>query len=129
MEPYNEKPAVTELLQEWCRGDKRALDQLLPIIHHDLRDLARRRLRSLPAGSSMQATALVNEVYLRLVEADQVSIRDRAHFFAISAILMRQVLIDAARSRNRDKRGGGWRRIALDDSEIPSSESDNSLLA
>jgi RNA polymerase sigma-70 factor (ECF subfamily) len=129
MEPYNEKPAVTELLQEWCRGDKRALDQLLPIIHHDLRDLARRRLRSLPVGSSMQATALVNEVYLRLVEADQVSIRDRAHFFAISATLMRQVLIDAARSRNRDKRGGGWRRIALDDSEIPSSESDNSLLA
>jgi RNA polymerase sigma-70 factor (ECF subfamily) len=129
MEPNPEKPAVTELLQEWCRGDKRALDQLLPIIHHDLRDLARRRLRALPAGSSMQATALVNEVYLRLVEADQVSIRDRAHFFAISAILMRQVLIDAARSRNRDKRGGGWRRIALDDSEIPSSESDNSLLA
>jgi RNA polymerase sigma-70 factor (ECF subfamily) len=77
----------------------------------------------------MQATALVNEVYLRLVDAGRLNFRDRAHFFAISATLMRQVVIDAARSRGREKRGGGWQRIALDDSEIPSLDGDQSLLA
>ena len=127
--PPPDKTPVTELLQQWSRGDRRALDHLLPIIHDDLRDLARRRLRSLPPGSSMQATALVNEVYLRLVDAGRLNFRDRAHFFAISATLMRQVVIDAARSRGREKRGGGWQRIALDDSEIPSLDGDQSLLA
>jgi RNA polymerase sigma-70 factor (ECF subfamily) len=127
-EPPDKAP-VTELLQQWSGGDRRALDQLLPIIHSDLRDLARRRLRALPPGSSMQATALVNEVYLRLVDARGINLRDRAHFFAISATLMRQVIIDAARSRGRKKRGGGWQRISLDDSEIPSADSDENLLA
>jgi RNA polymerase sigma factor (TIGR02999 family) len=77
----------------------------------------------------MQATALVNEVYLRLIDAGRLSLRDRAHFFAIAATLMRQIVIDAARTRSRKKRGGGWQRITLDDSEIPSSESDESLIA
>ena len=120
---------VTELLQDWSRGDKAALDQLLPMIHSDLRTLARRRLRAMPAGSSMQATALVNELYLRLVDARKVSFRDRAHFFAITAKLMRQIVIDEARKRNRIKRGGDWQRIALADSEIPTADSDESLLA
>lgn len=127
-EPRDKTP-VTELLQEWCRGDRRALDHLLPIIHDDLHELALRRLRSLPPSGSMQATALVNEVYLRLIDAGRLSLRDRAHFFAIAATLMRQIVIDAARTRSRKKRGGGWQRITLDDSEIPSSESDESLIA
>src|ERR1700733_9158873 len=105
------KTPVTELLQQWSHGDRHALDQLLPIIHDDLRFMARRRLRSLPMGSSIQATALVNEVYLRLVDAGRLNFRDRTHFFAISATLMRQIVIDAARSRSREKRGGGWQRI------------------
>jgi len=124
-----DKTPVTELLQEWSRGDRAALDQLLPIIHDDLRQLARRRMRAMPPGSSMQATALVNEVYLRLVDAGKVSWRDRAHFFAISARLMRQVIIDGARTRNREKRGGEWRRIELDDSDLGSSGSDENLIA
>ena len=124
-----DKTPITDLLQQWSHGDRRALDQLLPIIHDDLRDLARRRLRALSPGASMQATALVNEVYLRLVDAGRLNLRDRSHFFAISATLMRQIVVDGARSKNREKRGGGWRRIALDDSEIPSAGDDESLLA
>jgi DNA-directed RNA polymerase specialized sigma24 family protein len=76
--------------------------------------LARQRLHSLAAGTSMQSTALVNEMYLRLVGSGTVSFRDRAHFFAISATLMRQVAIDHARTRGRDKRGGDWRRVSLE---------------
>ena len=124
-----DKTPVTELLRQWSSGDQRALDDLLPIVYKDLREIARRRLRSIPPGGSMQATALVNEVYLRLVDAGRLNFRDRAHFFAISTNLMRQVIIDDARSRSRGKRGGGWQRIRLDDSEIPSSDGDLSLLA
>lgn len=124
-----DKTPVTELLQRWSQGDRRALDHLLAIIHDDLRQLARRRLRSLPPGGSMQATALVNEVYLKLVDAGRLNLRDRAHFFAIAVTLMREIVIDAARSRGREKRGGGWQRIALDDSEIPSSDGDERMLA
>jgi RNA polymerase sigma factor (TIGR02999 family) len=120
---------VTELLRAWSRGDRAALDLLLPLVHNDLRRLASRRLQSLAPGSSMQATALVNEAYLRLVDAGRVDFRDRAHFFAVSAILMREIVIDQARARNREKRGGDWRRISLEDADIPSPDNDDSLLA
>jgi RNA polymerase sigma factor (TIGR02999 family) len=123
------KTPVTELLQEWSRGDRAALDQLLPLIHDDLRRLARQRLYVMAPGSSMQATALVNEAYLRLVGAGRVEFRDRAHFFAVSANLMRQIVIDQARARSREKRGGDWRRITLHDSDVPAPDSDDSLLA
>ena len=128
MPDSSDKFPVTELLQEWSRGDRAALDQLLPLIHADLHSIARRRLHSMAPGSSMQATALVNEVYLRLVDSGSVNFRDRAHFFAICATVMRQIVIDGARARSREKRGGDWRRIALDESEIPSADSDDSLL-
>jgi len=123
------KAPVTELLQAWSRGDRPALDQLLPLIHNDLRRLARQRLHSLAPGSSMQATALVNEAYLRLVDAGRVDFRDRAHFFAVAATLMREIVIDQARTRSREKRGGDWRRISLEGAEIPSPDNDESLLA
>jgi RNA polymerase sigma-70 factor (ECF subfamily) len=124
----NQTP-VTELLQAWSRGDRAALDQLLPLIHDNLRRLARQRLNSMAPGSSMQATALVNEMYLRLVDTGGVTCQDRAHFFAVSANLMRQIVIDQARTRGRVKRGGEWRRVALEDSELPSCHSDEGLLA
>jgi RNA polymerase sigma factor (TIGR02999 family) len=123
------KNPVTELLQAWSRGDRAALDQLLPLVHGDLRRVARQRLHSLPPGSSMQATALVNEAYLRLVDAGRVDYRDRAHFFAVCATLMREIVIDQARARSRETRGGDWRRISLEDSELPSPDSDETLLA
>ncbi len=123
------KTPLTELLQAWSRGDRDAFHQLVPLIHDHLRRLARQRLQSMARGGTMQATALVNELYLRLVDAGNVSFRDRAHFFAISANLMRQILIDQARTRSRVKRGGEWRRISLEDSDIPANNSDESLLA
>jgi len=123
------KTPVTELLQAWSRGDRAALDQLLPLIHNDLRRLARQRLNSLAPGSSMQATALVNEAYLRMVDAGRVDFRDGAHFFAVAATLMREIVIDQARARSREKRGGDWRRISLEDAEIRSPDNDESLLA
>jgi RNA polymerase sigma-70 factor (ECF subfamily) len=124
-----DKTPVTELLQAWSRGDRAALDQLLPLIHTDLRRLARQRLLVMAPGNTMQATALVNEMYLRLVDGGRVSFRDRAHFFALSANLMREIVIDMARTRSRDKRGGAWRRISLECSDIPSANNDETLLA
>jgi RNA polymerase sigma factor (TIGR02999 family) len=123
------KNPVTELLHAWSRGDRSALDRLLPLVHDDLRRLARQRLRSLTPGSTMQATALVNEAYMRLVDAGTVDYRDRAHFFAVCATLMRHIVIDQARTRSREKRGGDWRRISLEESDLPSSDGDESLLA
>jgi RNA polymerase sigma factor (TIGR02999 family) len=123
------KAPITELLQEWSRGDRSALDQLLPLIYGDLQRLARRRLHAMAPGATMQATALVNEMYLRIVDATKVDFRDRAHFFAICATVMRRIVIDQARSRSREKRGGDWRRITFADAEIPSAPNDDSLLA
>jgi RNA polymerase sigma factor (TIGR02999 family) len=120
---------VTQLLQRWGQGDQEALNRLLPIVHEDLRQLARRRMRSLPPGSTLQATALVNEVYLRLVDANNVNWQDRAHFFAIAAKLMRQVAADSARARSRTKRGGGLFPIALEDIDAASPLPDINLIA
>ena len=120
---------ITQLLQQWNSGDKLALDRIVELVYEDLRRLARRRARSLPADSSIQPTALVNEVYLRLVDASQVSWKDRAHFFAIVARLMRQVVTDSARFRGREKRGGGWQRIAIEDSNLPAARQEIDVLA
>jgi RNA polymerase sigma-70 factor, ECF subfamily len=113
------QPEITVLLKQWSAGDKLALDRLTELVYEDLHKLARRRARSLPLDSSMQPTVLVNELYLRLVNASRVSWHDRTHFFAIAARLMRQVITDSARSHGREKRGSGWQRVALEDSDIP----------
>ncbi len=125
----SEKAPLTELLQAWGRGDRHALDQLIPLIHQDLRRLARQRLRALAPGSTMQATGLVNELYLRLVDAGRVNLRNRAHFFAIAATVMRQIVIDHVREKGREKRGGEWRRITFTDSGIASTHEDEGLHA
>ena len=98
---------VTALLKAWGRGDKGALEQLMPLVYAELRAQARRCMRLERSGATLQSTALVHEAYLRLVDADEVDCHDRAHFFALSAQIMRRVLIDAARARNAQKRGGG----------------------
>jgi len=120
---------VTQLLRLWAHGDRDAFHQLLPIVHQDLQRLARRRMRQLPSGSTLQATALVNEVYLRLIDAAKINWQDRAHFFAIAAKLMRQVAADGARARGRAKRGGGWERVALESAEPRSPLPDINLIA
>jgi len=95
---------VTELLRSWAGGDRSALDRLVPLVHDELHRLAHRCMRQEQAGHTLQTTALVNEAYLRLVDADDVRWEDRTHFFAISATVMRRILVDFARARLAKKR-------------------------
>ena len=104
---------VTGLLLAWRGGDSAALDQLLPVVQDELHRIAERCMRHERAGHSLQATALVNEAYLRLVDARRVQWQDRMHFLAVSARLMRRVLVDHARARLYQKRGGGAERVTL----------------
>jgi len=120
---------VTQLLLKWREGDRSALDQLLPLVYDELRRAARRCLRRERAGHTMQTTTLVHEAYLRLVDASRVPWHDRAHFFAIAAQLMRRVLIDEARKRHFQKRGGTLARIPLAESLQASPERDVELMA
>lgn len=106
---------VTQLLKAWSLGQDAALEELAPLVHQELRRLARRYMYGERAGHTLQTTALVNEAYLRLVNSRQVNWQNRAHFFAISAQLMRRILVDYARARGYQKRGGGVPKITLDE--------------
>jgi RNA polymerase sigma-70 factor, ECF subfamily len=106
--------AVTRLLLAWGGGDQTAFEQLIPIVHDELRRLARRQMRGERPGHTLQPTALVHEAYLRLVDARHIPWKDRTHFFAIAARSMRQILVEFARSRQFQKRGGGAEILALD---------------
>jgi RNA polymerase sigma-70 factor (ECF subfamily) len=106
---------VTGLLLSWRQGDAAALGRLIPLVYDELRRVARGRLRREPPGHSLQATALVHEVYLRLVDVDRMTLKNRTHFFAVAARLMRQILVDHARRKRADKRGGGVTMMSLDD--------------
>jgi RNA polymerase sigma factor (TIGR02999 family) len=107
-------PDVTTILQAVSRGDERAADQLLPLVYAELRRLAQSYLAAERPGHTLQATALVHEAYLRLVDQTRVEWRSRGHFFAVGAQAMRRVLVDSARARGRDRRGADWQRISLD---------------
>jgi RNA polymerase sigma-70 factor, ECF subfamily len=115
-------PEITGLLRAWENGDREALDRLMPIVYDELRRAARNYMRRERVSHTLEATALVNEVYLRLVDITSVQWQDRAHFFAIAASMMRRILLDAARARAAGKRGGGELRITLKD-DVPASES------
>jgi RNA polymerase sigma factor (TIGR02999 family) len=104
---------VTELLIRWRNGDKRALDQMLPLVYDELRRLARRHLRGEQPGHTLQSTALVHEAFLRMMDQN-AQWQNRAHFFGIAAQMMRRVLVDHARSRGAAKRGEGVRKVTLD---------------
>ena len=108
------------MLLAWRGGNERALDELLPLVHDELRRIARGCMRGERPGHSLQATALVNEAYLKLVGAQQVNWQDRVHFLAVSARLMRRILVDAARSKNYQKRGGGAQPVTLDEGLVVS---------
>jgi len=101
-------------LSAWNRGEESALAELTPLVHHELRRLARSFLRREREGHTLQTDALVNEAYVRLVDLGQIPWRDRTHFFALTARLMRRILVDYARSRQYQKRGGGLQRVPLD---------------
>jgi RNA polymerase sigma-70 factor, ECF subfamily len=120
---------VTGLLLEWRGGNEGALDQLISLLHAELHRIADRYTRRERADHTLQATALINEAYLRLIDAKRVHWRDRAHFLAIAARLMRQVLVDYARSRGYQKRGGGAVRVTLVEEIAAVNEPDLELVA
>ena len=107
---------ITELLIGWNQGDKGALDRLMPLVYDELRNVARHRLAAEDSRQTLESAALVNETYLRLVDQERVQWRNRAHFFAISARLMRRILVDHARQRRAAKRGGDTPRLSIDPS-------------
>jgi RNA polymerase sigma factor (TIGR02999 family) len=120
---------VTTLLRAWGGGDEAALQQLVPLVHRELRRLAQRAMASERGDHTLQPTALVNEVYLRLVDIKTVQWSDRAHFFALSARLMRRILVDVARARRYQKRGGGAPVVCLDDTLLAAPERGEDLVA
>lgn len=119
---------ITALLQSWRNGDESSLERLVPLVYDDLRRMARNHLRRERPNHTLQATALVNEVYLRLPGVDRLNWQDRAHFFAVAARLMRRVLVDAARARKYQKRAGG-RRITLEEKLLITGEPSRDLVA
>ncbi len=120
---------VTGLLQDWCNGDQAALEKLIPLVYAELHRLAKRYMRRENAGHTLQTSALVNEAYLRLIEAHGVHWQNRSHFFAVSAQIMRRILVDFARARWNLKRGGGARQVSLDEGLVVSPERGADLLA
>ena len=120
---------ITCLLKAWGSGDKAALGRLAECVYPELRRMARRYMKDEAQGNSLQATALVHEVYLRLVDVDSVEWRGRAQFFAIAAQMMRRVLVDAARAHGSRRRGGAPAKVNLDDSAVLSPSPDRSILA
>ncbi|HUA57747.1 MAG TPA: sigma-70 family RNA polymerase sigma factor [Verrucomicrobiae bacterium] len=113
---------VTGLLIEWGNGDRGALDRLMPLVYEELRRIARRHLHLEGHGHTLQSTALVHEAYLRLVDQNRVQWRDRAHFFAVSARLIRRILLDHARRRLARKRGGAATRLTVENVGLPAPQ-------
>jgi RNA polymerase sigma-70 factor, ECF subfamily len=113
---------VTQLLGAWSEGDPAALDRLMPLVYAELRRMARRHMGPERPGHTLQTTALVHEAYLRLVNQDRVRWKDRAHFFAIAAQVMRRILVDHARKRRNPKRGGNATRLSLEQGATVSRE-------
>lgn len=120
---------ITQLLRAWSGGDSQALEKLTPLVYAELHRTAQRYMAHERPGHTLQTTALINEVYLRLVEFEEVSWHDRAHFFAVCARLMRRILTDFARARRRLKRGGDGRQLSLDEKLYVSAEPAPDLVA
>ena len=123
-------PDVTEMLKEWSDGNTRVLDNLMPLVYEELRRQASRFLRKERAGHTLQTTALIHEAYLKLIDQKNVEWQNRAHFFAIASTAMRRILVDYARERHREKRGGAGGNLPLDEAlQISSKEKPVDLVA
>jgi RNA polymerase sigma factor (TIGR02999 family) len=120
---------VTQLLHAWSGGDQSALDQLVPLVEAELRRLAKLYMTRERPGHALQTTALINEAYLRLIDWKNVQWQNRAHFFGVSAGLMRRILVDFARSQNYAKRGGGMRQVELEEAAAIAQERASELVA
>lgn len=120
---------LTQLLIEWRKGDKAALDQLIPLVHQELRRLARRYMGRERRDHTLQTSALINEAYLRLVDQKGTPWQNRAHFFAVAAQVMRHILIDHARSHQFEKRGGGAQKVSFDEGGALTDERASEIVA
>jgi len=120
---------ATELLLAWSNGDGSAFDKLVPLVHHELRILAQRYMRHERPDHTLQATALVNEAYLRLIDVNRIQWQNRAHFLAVAAQTMRRILVEFARHRSRQKRGGDLVRVTIDDAREIAQEKGADLVA
>ena len=120
---------ATALLEAWGRGDQSAFDQLLPLVHIELKGIARRYLGRERVGHTLQPTALVHEAYLRLIDINRVQWQSRGHFLSMAARVMRRILVDAARARRFQKRGGGALRITLDEAMLVTGDEGHDLVA
>ena len=127
MDESPDRQLVTQLLRQWSNGNKQALDELMPVVYEQLRRLASNCLRAERPDHTLRATALVHEAYVRLVDSD-VAWQDRVHFFAVSARMLRRILVDHAKSRNRDKRGGEFEKIPLDEAVMVGPQSDKGIV-
>ncbi|HEV3468898.1 MAG TPA: sigma-70 family RNA polymerase sigma factor [Pyrinomonadaceae bacterium] len=116
--PTPEPQRLTQLLVAWSDGDQKALDELFPLVYDELRQVARRHKRRERRGHTLRTTALVNDAYLRLVDQRHVRWQNRAHFFAIAAQMMRRILVDHARSKHYEKRGGGAVHVPLEEAAV-----------
>ena len=120
---------VTQLLLDLGRGDRTALDRLLPLVYNELRNLATRYMRQERSGHTLQPTALIHEAYIRLADQRQLQWVNRAHFFGVAATLMRSILLENARARGAEKRGAGKQKVALDDAIAVSAATSPNLVA
>jgi RNA polymerase sigma-70 factor, ECF subfamily len=120
---------VTKVLEEIRNGDERAADRLLPLVYDEFRALARHYLAQERGNHTLQPTALVHEAYMKLVDQSRVDWQGRSHFFAVAAQAMRRILVDHARSRQREKRGGGRARVVLDEAVALSPQKDEDVIA
>jgi RNA polymerase sigma factor (TIGR02999 family) len=128
-EPAAPSRDVTQLLLAWSSGDRSSANQLLDVVYDELRRQAGRAMRRESDNATLQATALVHEAYLRLVDQRRVQWRNRAHFFGIAAQLMRRILVDHARARLADKRGGGRAQVTLEDADAAAPDRSPDVLA
>ena len=120
---------ITQMLVDWGNGDQAALEKLTPLVYNELHRLARRYMGRERPGHTLQTSALVNEAYIRMIDWKEIQWQNRAHFFAVSAQLMRRILVDFARSRNYAKRGGAARKVSLEEATVISREKGADLVA
>jgi len=125
----DESRDVTRLLAEWQNGDQSALDRLMPLVYHELRRIAARYLHSERSGHTLQTTALVHEAYLRLVDETRIQWQGRAHFFGVAATLIRNILVDHARTQKAVKRGAGIQKLSLEEAFAVPVDNENGILA
>ncbi len=129
MDAPSETSQITELLVSWCNGDKAALERLMPLVERELHRLAHGYMRREQGDHTLQTTALINETFLRLVDQNRVRWQNRAHFYGISAQIMRRVLLNYARDKRRNKRGGGAYKVSLSEADAVSEQRSVELLA